>query len=87
METFGVNQPRFYRFWTKENDLYTFDVRVKETDLHIRASEDLKKEALASIKKHRKPIEDFIIPPVLKPSPTWLVFNEFIERKEKRGER
>ena len=40
-----------------------------------------------STKTAIKPFEDFNIPPVLKPSPTWLVFNEFIERKDKRGEK
>lgn len=57
---FGINQPRFYRLWIKEGDFFSFEVKIKETDLHIRASMDLKKEALESIKRHRKPIENFI---------------------------
>lgn len=57
---FGVDQPRFYRFWMKKDDLASFDARVKETDLHIRASADLKREAIDSIKRHRGPLEEFI---------------------------
>jgi uncharacterized protein len=57
---FGVNQPRFYRFWIKEDDFSSFEVKVGETDLHIKASKSLKTAALASVKRHRKPIEDTI---------------------------
>ena len=57
---FGINQPRFYRLWIKEDDLSSFVAKVRETDLHIKASASLQKDALESIKKHRKPIEDFI---------------------------
>lgn len=57
---FGINQPRFYRLWMKRDDLVSFDASVKETDLHIRASSDLKKEALDSIKRHRASLEDLI---------------------------
>jgi hypothetical protein len=57
---FGVNQHRFYRFWTKEDGLCSFEAKVRETDLHIRASSKLEKEAMASIARHRKPLEDFI---------------------------
>ncbi|MDD5449482.1 MAG: UPF0280 family protein [Candidatus Omnitrophica bacterium] len=57
---FGVNQPRFYRFWMKQDTLFAFEAKVKETDLYIRADRELKKEAKDSIKRHRAPIEDFI---------------------------
>ncbi len=57
---FGIDQPRFYRFWMKKDDLVSFDARVKETDLRIRASLGLKKEALDSIRRHRGPLEEFI---------------------------
>jgi len=57
---FGVNQPRFYRLWMKKENLFSFEAKVKETDLYIKASADLQKEAAESIKKHRRPIEDFI---------------------------
>lgn len=60
MAKFGINQPRFYRFWTKDNPFVRFEVKFKETDLLISASRDLQREALESCKRHRKPIEDFI---------------------------
>lgn len=57
---FGVDQPRFYRLWVKDEALFSFEARVRETDLYIKASLELKKEALEAIKRHRKPIEDYI---------------------------
>jgi len=57
---FGINEPRFYRFWGKGGGLFSFEAKAKETDLYIRASKNLKKEAIESIIRHRKPIEDFI---------------------------
>jgi len=57
---FGVNKPRFYRYWVKEDDLIKFEAKVRETDLYISASVLLEKEAVRSIELHRKPIEDFI---------------------------
>jgi ApbE superfamily uncharacterized protein (UPF0280 family) len=57
---FGVNQPRFYRFWMKKDDLVSFEAGIKETDLYIRASSGLKKEALKAIERCRRPLEKFI---------------------------
>ncbi|MCM8782571.1 MAG: UPF0280 family protein [Candidatus Omnitrophica bacterium] len=57
---FGIAQARFYRFWIKNKTLISFEAKVKETDLYIRASKDLQREAIDLIKRHRKPIEDFI---------------------------
>lgn len=57
---FGIDQPRFYRFWARQKYLFSFEAKVKETDLYIRAPLDLKDEAIASINRHRGPIEDFI---------------------------
>lgn len=57
---FGVNQPRFYRVWDEKGRFVSFEARIKETDLYIKAPHDLRDEALESIRRHRKPIEDFI---------------------------
>ena len=56
---FGINKPRFYRYWVKEDDLVRFEAKVRETDLYISASAPLEKEAVRAIERHRKPIEDF----------------------------
>jgi len=53
-------QPRTYRRWIKEDGLVSFNVIVKETDLHIRAARNLEAEATEAIIKHRKPLEDYI---------------------------
>jgi uncharacterized protein len=53
-------QPRFYRQWIRNSWLTSFSVSVKETDLHIQAQTNLESEALLSIEKHRKPLEDYI---------------------------
>jgi hypothetical protein len=53
-------EPRTYRHWIKDKDLVSFTAVVKETDLHIRAQSNLKSNALRSIKKHRKPLEEYI---------------------------
>jgi uncharacterized protein len=53
-------EPRTYRDWIKDRDLVSFNVIVKETDLHIRARSNLETQALESIKRHRQPLEDYI---------------------------
>src|SRR4030042_3951969 len=53
-------QPRTYRRWIKEDGLVSFNVIVKETDLHIRAPHNLEAEATEAITKPRKPLEDYI---------------------------
>lgn len=53
-------QPRTYRRWIKDDDLVSFNVIVKETDLYIRAARNLQAEAIEAVKKHRKPLEDYI---------------------------
>jgi ApbE superfamily uncharacterized protein (UPF0280 family) len=57
---FGVNQPRFYRLWVRGDELISFNAKVKETDLQIRASLDMRKEAADAIKKCRRPLEEFV---------------------------
>ncbi|MBM3118444.1 MAG: UPF0280 family protein [Chloroflexi bacterium] len=53
-------QPRTYRCWIKDDDLVSFNVTVKETDLYIRAASNLEAEALKSVMKHRTPLEEYI---------------------------
>jgi ApbE superfamily uncharacterized protein (UPF0280 family) len=53
-------QPRTYRCWIKDDDLVSFNVTVKETDLYIRAASNLEAEALKAVIKHRAPLEEYI---------------------------
>ncbi len=53
-------EPRFYRHWIKDDDLVSFEVVVKQTDLYIRSQRNLKDKALDSVLKHRWPLESYI---------------------------
>jgi len=53
-------QPRTYRYWVKGRDLVPFNVTVKETDLYIRASKNLKSKALRLVNKYREALENYI---------------------------
>jgi len=53
-------EPRTYRHWVKGTDLISFNVVVKETDLHIRASTNLKRKANKSVLKYRDALEKYI---------------------------
>jgi len=53
-------EPRFYRLWSKEKDLVSFNVVVKETDLFIQARRNLRKKALAVVSKQRTLLEKYI---------------------------
>jgi len=53
-------EPRTYRHWVKGKDLVPFNVVVKETDLYIRASRNLKSKALKLVIKHRNALERYI---------------------------
>ena len=53
-------QPRTYRHWVKDKDLVSFNVVVKETDLYIRASTDLKRKAHRLVLKYRNLLERYI---------------------------
>jgi len=53
-------QPRTYRHWLKANELVSFNVVVKETDLYIRASKNLKSRAHKTVVKYRKILESYI---------------------------
>jgi ApbE superfamily uncharacterized protein (UPF0280 family) len=54
-------EPRKYRRWIKNRDLVSFRAVVRETDLYISTQSNLKEIAVKSIKKHRKPLEEYII--------------------------
>ncbi len=56
----AMYEPRTYRHWVKDSDLISFDVTIKETDLRIHASRNLKRKALKSIGKYRDNIERYI---------------------------
>ena len=53
-------EPRTYRHWIKGQDLISFKVAVKETDLYIRASTNLKRKALKLVLKYRNTLERYI---------------------------
>jgi ApbE superfamily uncharacterized protein (UPF0280 family) len=53
-------EPRTYRHWVKGDDLVSFSVVVKETDLYICAASDLHRKAHRLVLKHRDSIERYI---------------------------
>ena len=53
-------QPRFYRSWTKDKGLVSFNVVVKETDLYVRARRNLRGKTLKAISKYRAMLERYI---------------------------
>ena len=53
-------QPRTYRRWIRDDDLVSFDVAIKETDLYIRAASNLEAQAIEAVIKNRTPLEEYI---------------------------
>jgi ApbE superfamily uncharacterized protein (UPF0280 family) len=53
-------EPRNYRKIFKGEDLIYFNVKVKQTDLYIGASDNLYKQARESVIKYRRQVEDYI---------------------------
>lgn len=53
-------EPRTYRHEINDRDLVSFSVVVRETDLFIRASRELKKKALAAAQRYRSGVEKYI---------------------------
>ncbi len=53
-------EPRTYRNWVKGKGLVSFNVIVKETDLYIRASKNLKSKAHKLVIKYREALERYI---------------------------
>jgi ApbE superfamily uncharacterized protein (UPF0280 family) len=56
----AMYQPRTYRHRVSGDDLVSFNVTFRETDLYIRAQSNLEEQALKSIKRHRRPLEKYI---------------------------
>jgi len=55
-----VYEPRLYRNQVLVQDLFSFEVMVKETDLHISANQDLTSIATELVRRHRANIEAFL---------------------------
>ncbi|UCB42905.1 MAG: UPF0280 family protein [Dehalococcoidales bacterium] len=53
-------EPRFYRHWSIDKDLVSFNVTLKETDLYIRAKRDLQQEARDVVIRERATLESYI---------------------------
>ena len=53
-------QQRFYRDWTKSDDLVGFGIKIFETDLLILSDKMLKEEAEKLVYEYRKEISDYI---------------------------
>ena len=53
-------EPRHYRHWVKDEGLVSFNVAVKETDLCIRASSNLRRKAHKLVLKYRNMLEEYI---------------------------
>jgi len=53
-------QPRTYRHWVEGKDLAAFSVKVKETDLYIRADSNLERKAHRLVLKYRRQLEQYI---------------------------
>jgi ApbE superfamily uncharacterized protein (UPF0280 family) len=53
-------EPRTYRHWLNDQDLVSFNVTIKETDLYIRASTNLKSKAHKLVLKYRDILEQYI---------------------------
>ncbi|MFC2066002.1 UPF0280 family protein [Chloroflexota bacterium] len=53
-------EPRTYRHWIEGKDLIAFNVILKETDLYIRASTNLKRKAHRLVLKYRNLLEKYI---------------------------
>lgn len=52
-------EPRTYRHWIEDKNLIPFNVTVKETDLYIRASSNLKRKAHRLVLKYRGILEKY----------------------------
>ena len=52
-------EPRAYRDWVKGEDLVSFNIVVKETDLYIRAKRNLRGKALEAVLKYRAQLEKY----------------------------
>lgn len=53
-------EPRTYRHRISKDDLVSFNVTVRETDLYIRAQSNLTSQTQESIQRHREALENYI---------------------------
>jgi len=53
-------EPRTYRHWVTGNDLVSFNIVEKETDLYVRASKNLKRRTSKLVSKYRSMLEKYI---------------------------
>jgi len=53
-------EPRTYRRWVADQDLTSFQVTIRETDLFISATRDLTAEARAAVSRYRHDLESYI---------------------------
>ena len=53
-------EPRTYRHWVRGKDLISFNIVVKETDLYIRATSNLRRKANKLVLKYRTILEKYI---------------------------
>ncbi|MFC2007285.1 UPF0280 family protein [Chloroflexota bacterium] len=53
-------ESRTYRHWVDSKDLTTFNITIRETDLHISAASNLKSEAIRISNKYRSLLEKYI---------------------------
>ena len=52
---------RIYRQCAKDDDLISFQAMVKETDLYVKANQDLSLKTIDYIQEVRKEIEDYVV--------------------------
>jgi hypothetical protein len=55
-----MSEEKFYRNWVQDEELVSFEVRLKETDLFIRAERNLRDKAQRILGKYRQVIESYI---------------------------
>lgn len=51
---------RFYKRWCRASDLVKYDVVIKESELFVMTSVDLRGKAFSALSKYRKDIEEYI---------------------------
>jgi len=87
-------EPRTYRYWIEGQDLVSFSVTVRETDLYIRATSNLQRKAHRIVLKYREQLEKHIeqhpvfltaLEPVPVPSTASKIVRDMIEAGQKAG--
>ena len=87
-------EPRIYRHRIEDKDLLSFNVTVKETDLYLRASSNLKPKAHRLVLKYRRQLEKYIerhpafltsLEPVSVTEGAPLIVRQMVEAAQKAG--